>query len=53
MHSMHNQAVKTKSENNKESAFFKHLNVDESQLHQALAWYHSAMENSHQKKTTH
>lgn len=50
---MHNPTVKTKSKNNKESAFCKHLNVDESQLHKALAWYHSAMQNPHQAKTTH
>jgi hypothetical protein len=52
---MHNQTVKTKSKskNNKENTFCKHLNVNESQLHKALAWYHSAMQNTQQTKTTH
>jgi hypothetical protein len=50
---MHNQTVKTKPKNNKESTFCKHLNVDESQLHKALAWYHSAVQGVQQSKTTH
>ena len=50
---MHNQTVKTKSKNNKERAFCRHLNVDESQLHKALAWYHSAMQGAQQTKTSH
>ena len=50
---MHNQTAKTKSNNDKKSAFCKHLNVDESQLQKALAWYHSAMQSSQQTKTAH
>ena len=50
---MHNQTTKAKPKNNKENALCRHLNVDEPQLLRALAWYHSAMQDAQQSKTTH
>ncbi len=53
MNLMHNQTVKTKLNNEKENAFCKHLNVNKSQLHKALDWYHSAIKSTQKSKTTH
>jgi len=53
MKEIQSQADKSKSKNDKEKIFCRHLNVNESQLHKALAWYHSAMQSTQQRKLHH
>jgi hypothetical protein len=50
---MYSQTRKTKSNNDQEKAFCKRLNVSESQLNKALAWYQSAMQNTQAPKAVH
>jgi len=53
MKEIQSQAAKSKSINEKEKVFCRHLNVNESQLHKALAWYQSAMQSTQQRKLNH